>query len=215
MLSGIDSVRTQMTFQILSEAYSALGINLEFKEYPILRSTHSAHTGKVDGEVFKISGLDKKYPNLIKIPVPLDDIELMVMTRKDSSLHANWASLRYASVGYFRGIFLIERMIAAKKIRNAKPLETNEQLIKMVSLGRLDAGLIARIAGIMNLKKSQVNNVVLHPQPIAATPVYHYLNNKHADLVPELIKALKKMKETGRMKEIKRNILKQNLGISF
>lgn len=215
VLSGIDIIRSEIVLKILREAYSNLGMEIEFKEYPILRSIHYAHTGSVDGEVFKVGGVDKKYPNLIKIPVPLDILELMVLTRKDSPLHATWPSLRSAGIGYFRGIFFIERQIETHNITNAKALETNEQLIKMVNFGRLEAGLIARITGVMLLQKNPANNVMLHKHPIATTPVYHYLNKKHADLVPRLTEILHRMKENGRMKEIRHEILKQNLGISF
>jgi len=215
VLSGMYIIRSEIVLKILREAYSNLGMEIEFKEYPILRSTHYAHTGSVDGEIFKVNGVDKKYPNLIKIPVPLDTLELMVLTRKNSPLQATWPSLHRASIGYFRGIFFIERQIETQNITNAKTLETNEQLIKMVSLGRLEAGLIARITGVMLLQKNPANNVMLHKHPIAATPVYHYLNKKHADLVPQLTEILHRMKENGRMKEIRRSVLKQHLGTSF
>ena len=213
VLSGITSPRSQIVYEILREAYSALGIEVEFKALPLLRSTHSAHSGVVDGELFKISGVDEKYPNLIKIPVPIDHVDLMVLARKNSQAKANWNTLRHLRVGYFRGIIFIENKIAIEKLRNTRGLETNEQLVKMISLKRLDAGLIARIAGLMTLKKIQSDDVVMLQPPIATTSLYHYLNIEHSALVPQLTSTLEKMKKRGRFKEIRRKILHQEFGI--
>ncbi|NDV21352.1 ABC transporter substrate-binding protein [Desulfovibrio sp. JC022] len=212
ILSGIESPRSKITFQILREAYSSLGIEVEFKPYPILRSTHSAHSGAVDGELFKVSGVDKKFPSLIKVPVPIDHLDLMVMVRQGSQVEPTWKNLRDLRVGHFRGIFFIENKIATEGIQNAKELETNEQLIKMLSRKRLDAVLIARIAAMMTLKKIQADDVTILSQPLEITPMYHYLNIKHAALVPSITKALEQMSKNDRIKEIRNKILKQELG---
>ncbi|ACS78977.1 substrate-binding periplasmic protein [Maridesulfovibrio salexigens] len=209
VLSGIKSPRSKIVYEILREAYSSLGVEIEFKALPLLRSTHSAHSGAVDGELFKISGIEEQYPNLIKVPVPIDHVNLMVLTRKDSKINATWKSLRPLRVGYFRGIVFIENKISTENLRSAKSLETNEQLVKMINLKRLDAGLIARIAGIVTLKKTHSDNVRMLQQPIATTNLYHYLNIKHSALVPKLTKVLKRMSEKGRFKEIRKKILKQ------
>ncbi len=55
---------------ILREAYKRIGYNLQVKKYPASRAIYYSSQGAVDGELSRIAGLSKKYPELIQIKVP-------------------------------------------------------------------------------------------------------------------------------------------------
>src|SRR6516164_7155708 len=71
VISGIDSnIEGTAAKQILTEAYQRLGITIVLKTFPAERALLISNSGvESDGELLRISGLGKDYPNLVVVPV--------------------------------------------------------------------------------------------------------------------------------------------------
>ena len=88
---------------VLREAYRRLGRTLVVHQLPGERSLVYANEGKMDGELYRKLGLDRDYPNLIIVPVPLLTFELVIFTRGTSFVVNGWDSLRPYTMGFVRG----------------------------------------------------------------------------------------------------------------
>ena len=61
---------TPFAKSIILKAYENEGIQVSINPLPAKRALKTANYGKeVDGELFRISGIEKKYPNLIPIKI--------------------------------------------------------------------------------------------------------------------------------------------------
>ncbi len=54
---------------VLRKAYERIGVKIDTHYFPAERALYMSNSGLVDGEVNRIIGLEKKYPNLIRVPV--------------------------------------------------------------------------------------------------------------------------------------------------
>ncbi len=82
-MQGYDMVR--LGEKIPKTAYQKLGITVEINAFPSKRGIYLANDGKlIDGELSRISGIEKDYPNLIKVAVSLAYIDKVVFSKKHS-----------------------------------------------------------------------------------------------------------------------------------
>ncbi len=212
VFAGLNSLNSDIALKVLKEAYGSFGVNISRKNYPIIRAVRSANSGVVDGEIFKIKNIEKEYPDLVRIPVAVNQIELMAMMKKTAIPVNDWEGLRPLRIGIYRGVVFTRKKTAKSGCKKVFEFDTHDQILKMIQLDRIDVGLFARIAGKNIIKKYKATEISLIEPPLEQFPVYHYLNKKHADLVPQITAALKQMKEKGRIKQIKKEEIQKAFG---
>ena len=94
VFSGIEgSVNSEISMQVLERAYQQLGIAVVYKPLPGERSLHTSNSGEVDGEVFRIANVSKKYTNLIQIPTSINSIEAVAFSKDENLKLDGWQSL--------------------------------------------------------------------------------------------------------------------------
>lgn len=179
---------------ILRAAYGRLGIKVAFEYLPAKRSLLNSGTGVTDGEAFRMKGVDKEYPDLIRIDVPIliDPIHFYVTPGKEFPVDG-WQSIpKDYILGYRRGVKFIENAIAKYSI---KSIANNNEFY---SLRQLDAGYVTVIVGHperfakLASRIPTVQIVRLDP-PVQIVPLYHYLHKKHLAFVPEITRVLSEM----------------------
>ena len=70
VITGVQNMYlTKISEPILREAYQQLGIQITVKLAPGERALNEANSGRWDGDLNRKAGLEKKYRNLIMIPV--------------------------------------------------------------------------------------------------------------------------------------------------
>lgn len=212
VFAGLNSLNSDIALKVLEEAYESCGIKISRKDYPILRAVRSADMGIVDGEIFKVKNLEKQYPDLVMVPVPVNYIELMVMMKKTSPPLQSWEKLKEQKIGIYRGVIFTRKMTAKSGCKKVYEFETHEQIVKMIQLNRIDVGLFAKIAGKKIIKQLGATELTLTEPPLVQFPVYHYLNKKHAHLVPQIAKALKQMQVKGRIQQIRNEKIQKAFG---
>jgi len=209
ILSGIEgSVNSDISLIVLKQAYRKLGIEVEYNPLPGERALQTANSGKVDGEVFRIINIQKKYPNLIPIPTPINILEAVAFSKQPDLIVSGWHSLSKLSIGIQVGIKFAER-----GTRGMSPVlvDTNEQLFKMLNADRIDVAAVALTNGLKTLSKLNLTSIYAVSPPIQVFPLYHYLHKKHAALVPRLNTVLAEMAVSGDIKKIRDTFLKQLL----
>ncbi|WP_342115626.1 substrate-binding periplasmic protein [Pseudoduganella sp. OTU4001] len=185
-----DDPAAETAAQILREAYSRLGRKLVVHQLPGERSLVYANEGKMDGELYRKLGLDRDYPNLVIVPVPLLTFELVIFTRGTSFVVNGWDSLRPYTMGFVRGNKIAQENTRGMKVEQ---VSTMQQAFEKLMMGRTDLVLGHRASGMAVVRSQQLEGVTVLEPPLASFPVYHYVNKKHAALVPELARVLKQV----------------------
>jgi len=89
-----DSKLGLMVEEVLLEAYNRIGIKAETQWLPGARALRMANDGEVDGAQLRVASVSKKYSNLIIVPVPVYETEIVVFTRSADFQVKGWASLK-------------------------------------------------------------------------------------------------------------------------
>ncbi|MES2150229.1 MAG: transporter substrate-binding domain-containing protein [Pseudomonadota bacterium] len=188
-LVGTDPA-TSVAEQVLAEAYHRLGYELVVHRVPGERSLLLANDGQMDGELYRKLGMDREYPHLMIIPVPLLIYEIVIFTRGTSFVVNGWDSLRPFTVGFVRGIKIVQENTRGMK---TEAVATIELAFQKMLMGRTDIVVGSRTSGLAAIAALKLDELKMLSPPLASFPVYHYLHNRHAALVPRLTRVLQQM----------------------
>lgn len=180
--------------QLLKEAYSRLGIEIEILELPGERALSYSNTGKTDGETFRISGIESDYPNLIKIEVPVQIDQMYVYVTKGKEFTVNgWESIpKNYVLGYKTGLKYIDYAVERYQIKHYS-IRSLEQIFKMLYSGRIDLIVAGEEQGKRYLSSYEYRDIRLLKPSIQENYLYHYLNKRHIDLVPKITEELERI----------------------
>lgn len=181
---------TSVAERVLTEAYRRLGLRLQVHKLPGERSLRSANSGDMDGELYRKLGMEREYPNLLIVPVPLLTYEIVIFTLGTSFPVHGWESLRPYTVGFVKSIKIAEQNTQGMRVEVASTLR--QAFLKM-SMGRSDVVVANRASGVAVLQELNLHDVKVLTPPLATFPVFHYLHKKHAALVPRLTSVLQQM----------------------
>jgi polar amino acid transport system substrate-binding protein len=186
---------------IIREAYKSLDVKIVFKVLPGERSLQLSNNGVIDGELVRIAGIDKVYTNLIRIPVSHVTAEQMAFGHDATIIIDGWQNLSPYKLAFHRGYKVAEKNT---EHMNRYLTRTDEAAFRMVASGRMDLALANRFTGEKIIHDLKLTNVVMLRPPVEVDPLFHYLNKKHAELVPKITAVLRSMEADGEIKAIRR-----------
>ncbi|MEJ6000082.1 substrate-binding periplasmic protein [Paucibacter soli] len=195
---------TQVAERILREAYRRLGRELEVKAMPGERSLLSANSGETDGELYRKAGIDRAYPNLLMVPVALQQYEIVAFTKSRQLDVHGWESLRPYKLGFVKGIKIIEENTVGMQLET---VATMQQAFAKLELGRTDVVLANRISGLASLRQHQFSGVRVLQPALATFPVFHYLNKKHELLLPRLAAVMRELEQERFIQKVQDEVL--------
>lgn len=179
---------------IVKEAFRRAGAELRLVKLPAERGLISANAGVEDGDLVRIAGLEKQYPNLIRVPEKLMDWTFAAFS-KNAALPGKWDAIRPRAVGHIKGWKIYEQhMAGAPQVTTA---DDAEQLFRLLALGRIEIALYEHWMGLALVKQQGIRDVRPLLPALAAREMFIYLHKRHADLVPRLAAALRALKAEG------------------
>ncbi|MBF0559412.1 MAG: transporter substrate-binding domain-containing protein [Nitrospirae bacterium] len=191
---------------VMTEAFKRIGIKLEIVNLPSERALINANEGIDDGNYARIEGLEKTYPNLIRVPEEITRFEFSAFSKNVHFKPTGWDSLAPYNVGIITGWKILET-----NITNAKSLtqvKDETLLFNLLAADRVDVVVYERMQGKYFLNNSGMKNIVVLIPPLTVKSMYPYLHKKHKELVPKLAEALKSMKKDGTYAKIVDGVLK-------
>jgi len=188
------------------EAFKEINYKLDTTVLPAERGLKSANEGVVDGEMSRIAGLNRVYPNLIQVPEPIMEWEFVVFSKKDIDMSSGWGSLESKYVAFITGWKILERNIPSTA--NITKIRDSDQLFRLLKKNRTDYVIFEKWGGLSVKKELDLDAVLQRPPALAKRKMYIYLHQKHKALVPKLSLVLKKMKRDGRYQARFNKILK-------
>ncbi|MGB1236558.1 MAG: hypothetical protein ACPG4U_00030 [Pseudomonadales bacterium] len=201
-IKGSDTLETSNT--VLKRAYAELGLSFTVRTMPAMRALEYSNMGRSDGELHRIAGLSKRYPNLIQVPTAINKFEAVVLST-DSDIEVNgWKSLQAYRIGIVRGIKFTE---VGTRGMNTYTVDNYDQLFGILKKGKVDLIILARTTATKFQKTLGAEVSIIEP-PVASYNLYHYLHKKNHTLVQPLDMALKDMQLKGEIVEARKAFLK-------
>ena len=179
---------------VASEAFGRVGVKLVLIKLPAERALINANAGIEDGDLTRIVGLEKTYPNLIRVPEKLIDWNFVAYS-KNRDIVARWPSLRQHAVGHVTGWKIYEQQLqgAPQVISTRSPTE----LFYLLQRDRIEVALYAQWMGQSLIQQLGLQNIHQLEPALDTREMFIYLHKQHAELVPRLALALRELKQEG------------------
>lgn len=187
--------------RIVAAVFHEIGLEAEVQVYPTAteRALLNADAGIDDGTALRIAGLEKQYPNLIRVPEKLIVNDFVAYSARLNFATDSWKSLEPYVVTYIIGWKVFEKNVP--KTRELTLVRDAEQMFGLIGNGRAEIALYERWQGLERARDIGIKVHVLEP-PLLSTDMFMYLNKKHAALVPRVAQALAQLKKDGSYQRI-------------
>jgi polar amino acid transport system substrate-binding protein len=183
---------------ILKEAYGKLDMKFRLRRLPLERALMYSNNGTTDGELYRISDINRDYKNLIMVNVPLFRAEIVGFVKKYKGKITGMDSLKGKKICIVKGLKITELMTQGM----SPSVEfTFEKLFKALDQDMCEVAVTDKKEGVAFLKKHmKTSGIRIGSDLLASVRLYHYLNVKHKVLVPKITKVLKSMVDSGKLK---------------
>src|SRR5690606_21180759 len=158
---------------LLQEAYRITGHELRPQIVPSQRALFMAENGLVDGDLFRIEGIEAEHPNLVPVPYPLLPGHVIVLLARTGNACAKTLPDGPLVAAVRRGV-IIERR--ASQALGLTPVHTSSysQIEMLLDSGRVDLALISEIEDISPLTPRAMANHQKLCEPVAFFTLFHY-----------------------------------------
>ena len=190
---------------VTAEAFRRCDLNLKTIQVPAERGLINVNLGIEDGEMSRIAGLEKIYPNLVRVPETTMDWEFYAFSEQKIDLKDGWSDLENYSVSFINGWKILEENVPAES--EITKVKNPEQLFNLLIRKRTQVVIYERWAGLRHIKQPQFKAVRLIEPALSKRKMYMYLHKKHQLLVTKIAKALKSMKRDGTYNKLAKQIL--------
>ncbi|HLO79112.1 MAG TPA: hypothetical protein VK196_21860 [Magnetospirillum sp.] len=191
---------TGFTNVFVKELFARLGLKAEVVFNPAAaRALQLADDGTDDGLAARIAGLEKEYPNLVRVPEPIFINDFVAAGPPGAQPIRTWDDLRPHSVAHILGWQVFEHNLPP--VRELTTAKDSKQLMGLLKAARVETILHERWQAVWQAREQGVD-MSIHEPPLVSTPMYMYLHRRHADLIPRVATELAAMKAEGRAKAI-------------
>jgi polar amino acid transport system substrate-binding protein len=184
---------------IVKHMFQRINITATTVLLPSQRSLINANTGINDGNIARIKGLEKKFPNLAMVPEKIIDFDFVAFTKNKQLKVSNWESLKPYNIAFINGWKAFEKK--ATHYKSLVRTRDSEQLFNLLNNNRVDLVLYDLWSGAWWIQQANSEIDYLRP-PIASYQLYLYIHKKHKHLLPGLAKSLRDMKQDGTYQKI-------------
>jgi polar amino acid transport system substrate-binding protein len=185
--------------ELARAAFKRIGVEVDVTAVPTERSLINANAGLDDGDLFRVAGVERQYPNLIRVPEKTMDADFIAYTKRTDIRIRAWPDLQPYVIAYTTGWKIYEAHMNG--VREVTTTPSIQELIRLIDKDRVDVILMDYWQGQWALRQAGSR---LHAQtpPLAQVEIFMYLNKKHAALVPRVAQALRDMKADGSYQRI-------------
>ncbi len=170
----------------VSKAYQALGIKFNIIEYPGRRALYMANSGQADAELCRIQKTEEIFKQLIRVEPAIHQLSFHAITRDPSVVFSDISDIKNLRIGSIRGMMAAELILPYENVLLEKSLE---QAVRILENHTVDVIILA-MADIEQLTAhSRLNKLFIHQTPLYQLNMYHFVHQKHQDLIPKLSEA--------------------------
>jgi polar amino acid transport system substrate-binding protein len=191
--------QTGMLDRIVKEAFLRAGSRADIVFTATERSLVAVNDGLFDGELNRIEGIEKNFPNLVRVPEPNMQMHFVAFAKRDIPING-WESLRNLRVGIVSGWKIVERNVEGFPCVT-RLMDVNN-LWRMLDRGRLDVVVYSKLSGYDQLHRLGLEDIRHLAPPLCVKDMFLYLHKRHEALAAPLAEALRAMKRDGTYERI-------------
>ncbi len=194
--------RTGFFDQLMRSLFATMGYSVAIQSPPAERALMLANAGIDDGDGPRIPDLDNawNYPNLVRVEEKLLDVEFNAFARNADISVSSWSDLKPYQVGIVTGWKILERSLEGHS--GTVKVRDSEKLFGLLRNHRADVVVIDRYSGLQASRELGLKGLRVLRPALEKTPMYLYLNSKHAALAYRVSDELRRMKRDGRYRAI-------------
>ena len=181
---------------LMQEIYQQLGYEISVTRFATVEASLNSYHFGGDGELMRVDAYKKLAPGLEQIPEPLANVAFYLVC-KDLEMCAS--SLPRGSEVFVVNDLLVVKTWADENHLVTKRYDSIEALFD--AFNKSDKGLL--VLGASEIIDNSTMLTDSTYRTIISVPLYHYVHNKHQELVPLLNKALKQYKTTQQYQALK------------
>lgn len=191
--------------RVVAQALARIGYSLKTVRLPAERALKNINLGIDDGDMGRVSGLELIYPNLLRVPEKLLDMEFTGFSEQTYDLHDGWQSLQGLSVSYINGWKILEKNVP-KSVHVTTVRDAN-QLFMLLKKRRVDMVIYERWSAVPIIKALGLDKIKRQEPPFIVKEMYIYLHKKHRELVSKLAASLKQLKQEGLYEKLNQELI--------
>ena len=164
------------------------------------RSLINLDKGVDDATAVRIEGLERLYPHVRRVPEPIMRSEFVAFTRNVDLATTDWSTLQPYNVAFINGWKILEANVG--ETRSVTKVRDSEQLFNLLINDRADLIIFEKWEGLHIIDALGTEDITMLQPPLAMPEMYMYVHEKHERLIPELVAALKAMRDDGTYQDI-------------
>lgn len=182
------------TVLMLQQAYQQLGLEMRLDLMPLDRATLELNRGVlVDATLVAAQSFAKLNPKLIKVPVPIYQLDLRVFSSDPTLRIQSWQDLRPYQVMFLQGMTSVELRLQQHQVQEQFEVLSLGQALQRLALGRNQLAVLPKAEAEAMLSELRLAKVFMAAEPLEVMPVYHFLHPKHQHLVAPLTQVLSRL----------------------
>ena len=185
---------TGMLDMLIKEAFQRAGLRAEIVFTPTERSMYDVDAGLLDGEINRIEGMEKNFPNLVRVPEPNMTMHFVAFSNQPYPVDG-WESLKDLHIGVVSGWRILEEHTEGFPKRVLVPSET--ELFTMLHKGRIDIALYDKLTGYETISRLGYTGIRHLEPPLISRNMFLYMHKSHSVMVGVIAEALREMKLDG------------------
>jgi len=198
---------------ILEIIYRRLDLAVEFVDMPAKRALAESSQGRVDGEVQRVLDVGREYPSLLAVQPAINYIEPAVFVKRVDFPVTGWNSLAPFSIGIVRGVGSSER--GTRGMARVEAVTSIDQLMEILANDRIDVAVSDRFSGLLVVKRRHLETKIRTLAPVLEhIPLYHFLNERHRELVPRVGRVIQAMAASGELERLREEVTTRMISAS-
>lgn len=195
--------KDQSGFQDLlaKEIFQRIGVSVSLHHVQTERALVNVNRGIDDGNLIRVAGLTRLYPNIRQVPEKLFDYDFVMFSGPDMPGNASEQDLRGFRLGYIRGWKVIEEKF--NDYDNIARFVNERDMFESLHAGNIDIAIYEKWRGLHLIKELGINNIKMNMPPlISGQEMFIYLHRDHESLIPRITESIRDIKQDGTYQKI-------------
>ena len=179
----LDTKISRTLIKRLQSAYQAIGIEVKVVDFDHKSSLSAANAGELDGQIGRVIGISKEYPNLIASVTPLMNLNLVLITNKNSCTNCQLSDLK--TISHNASYPFAQKYIEQENYQGE--VITNSNLTSQLHMLRnqtIDGILVLEY--LLEHQIEQRTFDFFERKIVSQKPIHHYLHKKHQAILIKL-----------------------------
>lgn len=204
----LESTQGQFSKRLLEEVLNRLNFKLIIKTFPPIRLAERTMSGKIDGELIRMSSYGDKRPYLTKVKENNFKFNLAAYSNKTNLTINNWDSFKGLHIAYRRGMKIIENeLIDRYENKYLHPFPDPSVSIKQLMAKRVDVliGVEYFVNEMLKRQSKADKGKIKKVKRLKSDSAHVFFGEKFSHLAHLVSNELLNMKRNGEYKKIMMN----------